>query len=190
MNKAEDFYYLNISGRKIYYSNVTGTNIAVRNIPVNLLPHIKEGKDTREFEKLLKQKADHLNRIKKTEDKLKYLKEKLSEIDNHIKQYDLDPDYFNKLKREREAKQKKDKEDADAYFERMYERYFQSNFFRTNYDVPKRDFNKKDNILEEQKIYSKEDFRRWIVKNHPDKGGSLELCQRVIVAAREKGWVQ
>ena len=42
--------------------------------------------------------------------------------------------------------------------------------------------------VEELKKTRRDNFRKWLLKNHPDKGGELSACQEVISAGKYMGW--
>ena len=39
------------------------------------------------------------------------------------------------------------------------------------------------------KVDNKYQWRRWILRYHPDKGGNVENCQKMIEIGRLKGWL-
>jgi hypothetical protein len=49
-------------------------------------------------------------------------------------------------------------------------------------------YNYKSAILQQLNLQSKADYRKWLIKNHPDKGGNVELAKLVIEEAQRMGW--
>jgi hypothetical protein len=43
-------------------------------------------------------------------------------------------------------------------------------------------------VLQRLNLQSKSDYRKWLMKNHPDKGGNAELAKVVIAEAQRMGW--
>ena len=43
------------------------------------------------------------------------------------------------------------------------------------------------NILETHKIVTRKDWRKWLLENHPDKGGDGELCGQILIAGKAQG---
>lgn len=43
-------------------------------------------------------------------------------------------------------------------------------------------------LLQKLNITTKKEWKNWLLKNHPDKGGDEEMCKNVIQAGRNKGW--
>jgi hypothetical protein len=43
-------------------------------------------------------------------------------------------------------------------------------------------------VVQRLNLHSKTDYRKWLMKNHPDKGGNAELAKIVIAEAQRMGW--
>jgi len=43
-------------------------------------------------------------------------------------------------------------------------------------------------VLNKFNIKTKKEWRKWLLNNHPDKGGNTQDCQDVIRAGKAMGW--
>jgi hypothetical protein len=88
------------------------------------------------------------------------------------------------VNRKKEERKKKNEENAKRSEEaRRKQEEWWKNFFGPNFNQSNP--MNKTNILHEQKIYTKRDWKQWLLKNHPDKNKNIdpELVARVNVEA-------
>lgn len=81
------------------------------------------------------------------------------------------------------------KEDYDKFFnsnrtKEDYDKFF-NNFKSGNTSSNKSTF---ISTLSKLSITTKQEWKQWLLKNHPDKGGDEEICKKVISEGRAKGW--
>lgn len=185
-NKADDFYFkYDGKGAKIYYSKITGKRIKKSNIPQNLVEKIQPYDSDFDTGNLLNLKKNYMTEIQKLQDKIKEIDIKLEKcnvadsatIEEKVKkQKDEDNKRREEYKRER-------KREEEEFFRKLYERM-------RDYENFKSTENKKNDvdILEKYNIKTRKEWRKWLLNNHPDKGGDDELCSKIINAGRSKGW--
>jgi hypothetical protein len=180
---VDDFYYtLNKIGKKIYYSRRSGKKVSLNQIPAQIQCKIKERSKGLDNIKLLrKEKALVLERVTK-------LNKRIATIDEELRREERSFDYEASMK-EDEAKQRaakdREKEEERKFFEMLFGRPPLPPKKRKAVDdsvVP-------EEFLKSQGITSKNEWKQWLLKNHPDKGGKDEiLCQQVVDYGREMNW--
>jgi hypothetical protein len=171
---AEDFYYVYApNGRKVYYSRKTGKRTALERIPKGVVNGIKEIPQNLDKAKLLKQKAAFLEQIKK-------LQERVTEIDTKLGTKETF-DYEAVLKEEEQEKQKASRREKE---ERR--RFFENIFKKRKVETEQNSVQRSVEFLKLHGITTKKEWKQWLLKNHPDKGGEdTELCQKIICYGRE-----
>jgi hypothetical protein len=196
---AEDFYFIyNTQGRKLYYSRRTGQKTSKDRIPAKVLSSIEEMDTDLSGAALERQKQCILDQIAK-------LQKKVADIDNKIN----NPKPFDYARAEAKEHEKKKASEKRRDEERK-------NFFnsipkmKNPFGDAKKEANKKRtseeqnnakpepkkqkvetprDILKELSITTKQEWRAWLLKNHPDKGGTdHDICKNVIAAGKRMGW--
>lgn len=183
-NRSDDFYFIySRNNQKRYYSKISGGPVAKSIIPENLLPGIQERKVDRDLEqsaKLIKQKEGYKNKIA-------ILQAKIADIDKQLGILNKSDEELNKYWDDRRF-QDHDKEVRQKRFTREEQerlrKLFTDMYRQTaNLRIPDTAV-----FLISMGIHDKYDWKYWLLKNHPDKGGDTELCQRVIRAGRNLGY--
>jgi len=213
---ATDFYFKYTSAwSKYYYSKITGGRVGVKQIDPKIVPDIKIFDAGLDVAELLRTKAIYEKEMEKIKKKIAEIDLKLKDIPN-INEYELErkkreEDAANeKRKKEFAAEQKKRLDDLfrqaseawnkqreaankrnDDYLrdrekKKEEERQYWREYFKARMDSTQREPEK--DILKELNINNKKEWKEWLLKNHPDKGGSLSKCQEVIYAGRARGW--
>lgn len=178
-NKPEDYYYkYDKAGRKCYYSIIDSEKrISKNNIPSNLLDKIKERNLSFTAADLLVQKKVYLLEIEKLNKKLSEINEKLNEIDLNFEDPNIIEERKKQLK-EDEQRRKDFEKDRKKFFYNLYQEL----------ETPKINKEKTENLLQQLNINNKEEWKKWLSVNHPDKGGDNDLCAKVISMGKMKGW--
>lgn len=187
----EYFFKINKNGAKMFYrrTDIGYRRIAKTEIPKEFIELICEHdkKDT----DWLRSKHDTLKDIAKWQEELKYY-EKFHEspmrtksirvlndrITSALSYIQMTEEMFN------DAREKRYKEETKAYggfegfFKEKYKEYTPSPVTQLTYDtlISCDIIKNKDTPKDE----AKKKYRRWLVENHPDKGGDNEVCARVI----------
>lgn len=188
----EYFYKISKDGKKLFYHRTAEGHkkIAKAKIPPEFIDRIKQ----------FDQKVDHnwLADSKNNKKKITELETKLARLDI----LDLSPaqlersknilnDQINSMKQfDKYCIGKNNSDYEKRYKEEMRRHGGFKNYFREKWGNLK--FKADDvNILINQGIIktisdpkeeAKKKYKRWLVKNHPDKGGDTELCAQVIGA--------
>ena len=190
-NRSEDFYFkYNAKGAKYFYSKITGKRIAKEIIPAQFHAKIQPYNSELDVGNLLLLRKGYQAEIEK-------LQMKIAEIDLKVSKASVtDEAGLQKKKEEEDVKIRKRREEYKVEREREQEELLGKLFeycakaeaqseprAKT---VPK---SKVDiSILEQYNITTQKEWRKWLIKHHPDKGGDEELCKRIIAAGRAKGW--
>ncbi len=180
-NKSSDYYYkLNKRGAKIYYSKITGDRVAKRDIPSSLLDKIDANDSELDISNLLVTKQYYLKEIQK-------LQAKISEIDiklDQFKHYDTE-----ELLKKKEVEEEEIRKRRHEY---KQERYQQTRKFfdhlNQKYNDESQTKDPEVTLLEKHGITNKSEWKLWLIKNHQDRGGNIDLCQSIIAAGRSQGW--
>lgn len=182
-NRPDDYYFIhNSKGAKCYYSKITGRKIAKDNIPGQFHDLIKERDLGMNIGQLGDLKKTYLLEIEK-------LKAKVMEIDLKLAQLNVNDEEV--IKEYRRRKEEEDRRDALRREEYQKERkeLLRKLFERSSYQkYPSANERRDENILSKLNINNKKEWKDWLVKNHPDKGGDSDLCSQVIDAGRNKNW--
>ena len=190
-SKPGDYYYVrNKNGAKIYYSKITNQRIAKDRIKKSIIDQIQEKDPGFDVASLVNLKNIYLKEIT-------VLQRKVAEIDQKLNGYDEQKiKDFQKQKEKEEEEIKKRKVEYEKERKETLRKLFQQ-FDQTKGDTfrtPKKEkatsFGEKSPTpnLEKFGIQTKKDWKDWLLKNHPDKGGDSTLCQEVIAEGRSKGW--
>lgn len=194
----EYFYKISKDGKKLFYHRTAEGHkkIAKSKINPEFIDKIKQF-DDKEDQNLMKGVKDYNKKIKELEDKLKRLDilnltPANMEISRNILQNRLRDlnSYVDHLKIENKRQSEK------RYKEEMKYHNGFKNYFKDKWGhyIPKTSYSSKTekiNLLiqvgiiengDEPKEKAKKKYKRWLVHNHPDKGGDTEICARVIDA--------
>jgi len=129
-----------------------------------------------------------MSKIQTLIEKTRLRKEEQQEKVNAIKDVDLDQKIHDTKQKEKENLKKeyasKRQEAFSDFFNRKYSWY---NNPPPNEEKPQQTNKLKspDQILIEYGIRNKKEWKDWLRKNHPDRGGDKEDCQKVITAGKE-----
>ena len=176
-NRAEDYYYtFSAKGDKCYHSYLTGKRVAKADIPKRFVDKIQEKDAGLDIDELTNLKQGYLGEIKKLEEKIKAIDVKL----NHLNANDEEV-----IKENLRKKEERDRENIERKREMEQEA---EERFRKLFEEGVRKNKQEDSILVKIKITNKDEWKKWLVKNHTDKGGNNDICQQVIAAGRAKGW--
>jgi hypothetical protein len=178
-NRFDDYYYVYDSrGRRHFYSKITGKKIAKQDIPKDFHDKIKQKEPELDIGKLVALKNVYLTEMNK-------LKAKVDEIDVKLNTINADTQReYQKRKEEQDQKDELRRQEYKREREELLRKIFQQHENR-----PKPSYgNNSYSILQELNISTKKEWKDWLVKNHPDRGGENELCAKVIAAGRSKGW--
>ena len=192
----EYFYKITSDGQKNFYhrTNTGHRRIAKNKLPTNFIDRIKPF-DSSEDQDPLKSKYITEKKLNKTIQQLEHinthranisdriynkskriLEDRIKSMRGYIKQMErVNNDFYERRYREETSAYGGFK----SYFKKKYQKYI---------NVPK---NNQYSVLIDEKIIQDENtpikiakkaYRRWLVKNHPDKGGNSDLCAAVIGA--------
>lgn len=210
-DKSTDYYYsFNNRGAKIYYSKITGKRVAKNYIPAKFLNQIQERDVGLDIGHLMNLKHGYQLEIEK-------LQAKIAEIDAKLSQANIGDEttlrhYQEQKKRQDEEDERRRMEyekENDEILRKMFER-FQSSYFNSSSNSNSSSNNNssstnsksstshnnnsssthrnKGDILSELNIENAREWRQYLLKHHPDKGGDVEMCQKVIAAGKARGW--
>ena len=207
----EYFYKITSNGRTNYYHRTANGHkrIAKAKIPPGFIDRIKPYND-QEDPDWLRQKKHSMKKIAKTKEDLKrylnlYLSGRLSEkyyrrsvdvLQRRIKSQENTIKYCDKMNAE--SSERRYKEETGQYG--GFKSYFKAKYGQYDHGAhgpeknprqPSR--NKYDTLIEEGIIHNlttpykegRKRYRRWLVKNHPDKGGDNDRCRNVISEFKE-----
>ncbi|HSA76166.1 MAG TPA: hypothetical protein VLE02_01355 [Nitrosarchaeum sp.] len=167
----DDFYYTySKTGKKLYYNKISGSRTAKSQICADFIPLIKENLDF-SAEKLIEKREAY--------------KKEIEELQQKIRDIDIT---LGGAKDAEQIREKKKKEEEDINRRRQK---FEEDVRRENQRMLDELYhkNKKSSFLEDLHITTKLQWKEWLVKNHPDKGGKdAVLCQKVIEEGRKNGW--
>lgn len=192
----DDYYFVyNTKGSKLYYSKLTGKQIPKKNINKNIIEKIQEKEKDLDVLQLVDQKNKYLNDIKVLQDKIIVLQGKISVIDKKIQdvgEEKIKECQIKQKQEEQEIKRRKEqyKRDQDEKFRKLFE-FLEKNRSEPKKETPKPEPSKKEPILthlQKYRITSREEWRKWLLLNHPDKGGDVNLCQEIVREGRANGW--
>lgn len=203
MLNEDDFYYiLTKNGTINYYSKLSGSRIAKKDIPIDLVPKIKikDSKEERikESVDLLKKKVSLQTRIASLQDELKQVNDGLRDRGIYNKE---DEEYAYSFVQKQEEILRKRREfmfynstDPSVKLNIKMDPNFKpnANKFNTNNSNDaqqcKSSYNYQAGILEKYNISDKKAWKDWLRDNHVDKGGDNDICAHVIAAGKSKGW--
>lgn len=193
-NKPTDFYYkLTSNARKNYYSKITGKKVTKGEIPLGLIDQIMAMDDSFEILKLVDQKKQYCSKISQLQTQIDHYKQKILEIDLKLSKVTDDEIYDLYERQQRQAITDKERirqyeAEEQAAFEELLRKYAAG----TNppKDLPKMEDSLKIEslILQKFNINDKNQWKKWLLINHPDKGGQVLICQEIISAGRQQGW--
>jgi len=180
MSSSDHYYFIKTINKKQYYETRTNKPIAIKNIPKDV--PISNIKERSRDENINLQKKNKYDLLIKRADKLRTELEKVEKTIRELKE-EVNFEQANETKQKSETaekeyqKMKKNYGSWYNFFDNAYEKRYEYSSERPIYDV-----------LTKYNILTKRDWKMWLVKNHPDKGGNEEICKSVIVAGRAKGW--
>lgn len=192
-SKASDFCYTyDAKGRKQYFSRRTGHRVAATNMPKTVKKEdIEERPEILNKEKLVSLKVSLLDQKKK-------LEEKIAEIERDLQGFDTEA--FEKAAKAEQSKvdeaKQRQKEERKRFFEKIYKDFEETKKYQEKKPQSNPPPAKKPKTTETSQeflktlaIHTKSEWKKWLLKNHPDKGGKdEELCKKVISAGRDLGW--
>ena len=188
-NRPEDYYYKYTSnGTKYFYSKITGQRVARNTINSMFVDQIAEKNSSLDIGILIEQRNKYLSQVEKLRSNIEKLQLKIGEIDNQLS--DLGVNDETTMKKYQKLKEDEDKKNQQrkAEYLREYEEIFRR---KTNSNAPPPaplTANQTNNTtLTKLGINTKKEWHEWLIKNHPDKGGSdLELCQKVLSEGKSR----
>ncbi len=186
------FYYYNAKGSRIYQSKITGKKVAKSEVDKNFIDKIKEDK----YHKKVVDYEALLFNYKKTSDALKKLEEMIqsAELDLcHTKEL-LQPfqndenfiSYYKSHKIDIEKRKMAYEKEKTERLRKLFEERFQK--FGSFPQTETKKSENHNNFLFKLGITNRKDWLKWLLKNHPDKGGDSELCSKVIDVGRIMGY--
>ena len=190
-NPNQYYYKISKNGRKIYYEARKDRIISKKDIASDILDYIKiynGGNDIL----LQKQKLDNL-KIKK--DKLtKKLESMTDDIEKlTITLRDVPNEEYEKIKKNKKKLDEEYQEEVKKaygnfknFFDQNYKSY--TGFSQQSFSNSEQILKNVQDILKKYDIVTKKDWKLWLIKNHPDKGGDEETCKIVINNGRKMGW--
>ena len=190
----EYYYKLSVTARKIFYKRtiVGHQRIARANVPVGFIDRIKlydENKDT----DMLRTKKETIKKLERAVEGLKNLDSlNLSTMNYERSKKVLEERIVSCKAHITQCEEMDRKYSEERYKEETQEGF--KKFFEENYkDVPENNEETHNlghyGTLMEEKIMHHDDedisvvrkrWKRWLVFNHPDKGGDEKICVRVI----------
>lgn len=182
-SKPEDFYFkCNKKGGKMFYSKISGNRVSKCDIPETIIDKIQPRDSDLDTENLLRLKKSYTDEITK-------LQAKVAEIDAKLKGKPIDEKELQRKRYEEEINIKRRKEEIKREREELLRKLFgefekDKNKHKDKTTPPAKD----KTLLEQHGIINRSDWKKWLVKNHPDKGGNEELCKKIISAGRAEGW--
>lgn len=184
-NHPSEFYFkYTANGRKMYYSWKNHEPLNKNRIPKNIIDEIKEApKELSDYffvekkHKLLEQKQSKIKQMEMLQKKLVEIDKELKEIESM--NIDEEKVSINIKKRQKQASDRFHHDYAD-FFEKIFKDYNHQNFKKHKTEPKKDNINGLD-FLHSLAIFNKHDWKQWLLKNHPDKGGKdIALVQKVI----------
>jgi hypothetical protein len=118
------------------------------------------------------------------------LKTKIAEIDIKLAQLNIgDEEIIKECQLRKEEQDKRDELRREEY-KREQEELLRKLFERFAYKESSTNKTRpcSENILQQLNINNKKDWKKWLLKNHPDKGGDNDLCGKVINTGKSRGW--
>jgi hypothetical protein len=194
----EYYYKVTVTGRKTFYKRTASGHIRIARdkIPSDFIDRIRLYKPNKDAD-ILKSKKETIAKLEKTIEALKnldslnlseknytrskkVLQDRIASCNYYIKQCD------EKNKKYSEERYKEEtKEGFKKYFREKYEK----KYFESKKPSEKRKNIDPIQILKDEKIMESESedisivrkrWKRWLVFNHPDKGGDEKKCTEVI----------
>jgi hydroxymethylpyrimidine pyrophosphatase-like HAD family hydrolase len=197
-NRSSDFYFKYTSdGKKLYYSRITGKLVPKKQIPESIIDKIEELNEDRDLltlVNLVSQRDALQNKIESLRKKLENVELKIEE--NQVKKGNIrsNGNYENLIQNDINNYQRH-KSDQDAKTRERIQQYNEEEVLRNrfksssgNNSSSNQNSSKMDFTLQDLGIVTKKQWHKWLVNNHPDKGGNKDLCIQVIAAGRKKGW--
>lgn len=206
--KPTDFYYkISSNGTKMYYSKLNGCRYAKKVFPVNFLNKITEQRLVNS--ELNESKESLLGKRKDLETQIESLKLKIVKIENKLKNGEFSNSEKTKEDYEREDNILKEKRKQEK--QKFWTNFFDEFSNKYGNAPPKWESSKKqeskfeeekkfsNEILKKHNINSKDDWKKWMQKNHPDKKRFSnnddqkihnELVQNIMNAAKIKKWIK
>lgn len=211
----EYFYKISANGSKNYYhrTSIGHKRIAKAKIPASFLDRIKPYDDKQDPDWLRQKQACLKKQKKAIADKERYLKlymdgklsvknfsRSMEVYDKRIESYDQ---YMrtceksnNKWSEWRYKEETRQYGGFKNYFKAKYGQYHRQYHSQEKYQekYQHQDSQTKYSVLKKEGIIQgsnntykdvRKRYRRWLVKNHPDKGGSDERCRDVIAEFKE-----
>lgn len=200
--KASDYYYkYNTKGAKYYYSKLDDSRVSKDRLNPSFISKIeqrtdiKSNKNKDEMLNLLAVKQDCEKTIESLKLKLIYVNQQIDALNNKT----MTPDEIKNLKTKLEQDNRdneefvkrrkaeiKQEQDAEFYeFMKQFEKDFKAEIPPKTENPPK---TSEVDLLKKYDIKSKTEWKQWLLKNHPDKGGDSELCSQIISAGRKIGY--
>ena len=192
----EYFYKMSSDGKKLFYKRTGEGHKKIRktNIPVSFIDRIKEFDKDKDVD-WMKHKRTIQKKMDKTKNTLpvdhknyerseRIIQDRIKSANNSMKSIDK---MHAKSNEERYKEEMRAFGGFDNYFREKYKNK------EKEYVKPKKvesfvDVLKTEGIIEDlstDKKEAKKRYRRWLVLNHPDKGGDNERCSEVINAYKE-----
>lgn len=175
-DRADDFYFkCNSKGVKYYYSRITQKRIRKDQIPAGIVNQIKPLDNANDRAVLLDLKKGYITQIE-------LLQQKIAQIDLQLggeTDESIHSNYLTQLQKDEQRRQEY-KRQQDEILEKLFERF----------KTPKKSVPDSPNksILQKCHITDRKTWKKWLIANHPDRGGDVDLCQEVIKAGRSMGW--
>lgn len=203
----EYYYKISTNGSKLFYKRRAEGNkrIAKDKVPQHFIDSIKEyNKDTDfDYQKIvfttkkeieeLENKLKNLQNYNLTEDR--YIKSK-NIIESRLKSRYSAVESFDRWNFEQSEQRYKEETEKYGGFEGYFKAKYSNSYTKyqnsssnssncttiTFDDLIEQGIIKDKNTSKEE---AKQKYRRWLVHNHPDKGGNTELCQKIITQYQE-----
>jgi hypothetical protein len=184
------YYKCDKNGRKIYYDPQHEV-VKAREIPSSIVMEERTGMSRKAFEcekEKLETKISRLeSKLLKLNNSLEYISMKMEATGANYEDEKRKSEQRRKQKDEKYKKEKKEWGGFHNFYKKQYE--------DTGYAKPPRQTTSRTealNILlkyeiissttEYEKSSARKNYRRWLLFNHPDKGGDEEVCKKVIAA--------
>jgi hypothetical protein len=188
---ANDYFFIiDKKGAKIYYNKLNNKRLAKKDINIKYVEDVKEGSkylNFEEYEQLLLKKKQFEDKILHFENKIKEIRELVANFDDMLgKKYDknFEENYHKYIEQKSNRIDFLEKEREEAFKKFFSQNNKYAEYFKTNVQNNA----EAGNILNSLDINSKKEWKDWLLKNHPDKGGNSEQCAKVICAGRAKGY--
>jgi len=186
---SDDYYYkLDKGGKKRYFSRRTDKQTSKTCIPPLIVNDIKERhpimRAIEDTSALISQKKTLEDQITNFQHQIVAIQNKLRQIDEELKnapnqsminEHKITED---KLKQESLKRQYEQKIQFDKSIQELLKKQHEEKIQSTTHDTDSNEHI----FLKTLGIKDKHDYKKWLLDNHPDKGGKTEICQLVMDA--------